>query len=161
MFSCSRNIVLRLALLLCAVAQLVVLMPHHHHGGSETPCFNALHCVAEPPVCPSRDAHAGCNHGAQTGHDGGAAHDHDCAGDECTATQITATEPRVAQANALASLIPLVFEAHRMRLSCPGCSNAYYTTLQTTAFHGAPPLERLYTSYIVRAIPGRAPTGLA
>lgn len=57
---------------LCAVAQIVISMPHHHHDGSDIPCYNFMHCIAE------HSHHEGCAHGSScNSHEEDGCKDHD------------------------------------------------------------------------------------
>lgn len=163
----KNSMIVRCVMMLFIIMQLVAILPHHHHGESDAACFNPLHCMAmhEDHVCADSDdlcdnhyegisddpGHPFC--GTEEGE-----HKHDGENSHCVISHIDMIIParenenvKIVAADAL--LLPVLYlqiqettgyskEDHILECDCPR--------------HPKP--EGVYTEYISRAIPPRAPT---
>lgn len=182
-----RNIVLRVFMVLCAVAQVVAVMPHHHHESSGTACINPLHCLADShthehnasetggdncpePGCADCPGHTGgsvCHDGcskACTSHKclhNTSGHRHSGNGSDCDATHLDLNPPARDEITLTAPVLWLAGSDYDLVTAEPVAEPTTRGIGEITTgsvYYGT---LALFPSFIASAIPPRAPSVLA
>lgn len=152
----SRNIITKILLLLCMLVQTAMLFPHHHHEGLAVACINPLHCLETET---GHDHDSSDDH-MQTGNSCGsheASHSHDAGDSECRLSHMDIVVPARDQKAAVVPVTDFCQYGAFHVCAHDGIAEGNYKATVSITRDVWRPLP-LFTAYISRAIPPRAPS---